>query len=112
MERVWFVSAVLECVVPGCEQDDGEYNENAHIETGGMGRKADADKIVPACRRHHRGPGGMHDGIETFAERWGLDLEQCAADTERAWQTYGAEVVERAKRDGRYQRWLNRDEEL
>ena len=28
--------------------------DNAHVETDGMGRKADYDKIVPLCRTHHQ----------------------------------------------------------
>ena len=59
--------------------------ENAHIETGGTGRKADADKIVPACQYHHE---EMHRGIRTFAAKYHLDLPALAADTEARWQAY------------------------
>lgn len=33
-------------------------SENAHTETGGMGRKADYTSIVPLCSPHHR---SLHD---------------------------------------------------
>ncbi|HSH45807.1 MAG TPA: hypothetical protein VK966_08125, partial [Longimicrobiales bacterium] len=42
--RVEFVKA-LPCCVPGCRN----RAENAHTESGGMGRKADADTIAPLC---------------------------------------------------------------
>lgn len=58
-------------------------NENAHIESGGQSRKADYDKIVPACPHHHR---EMHRYIRTFARKYGINLEQAARDTESRWQ--------------------------
>lgn len=32
----------------------GGESHQAHVETGGMGRKADYDRIVPLCASHHR----------------------------------------------------------
>lgn len=32
----------------------GWLSENAHTVTGGAGRKADADTIIPLCTNHHR----------------------------------------------------------
>lgn len=37
-----------------CMECGGTPCENAHITTGGMGRKAGADTIVPLCPKHHR----------------------------------------------------------
>lgn len=80
----------LPCVVCGERPCD-----NAHIVTGGMGRKADADKIVPLCGEQVEG--WIFDkvcchrmlhvlGVETFQKRTGIDLEQEAAKCEAAWQ--------------------------
>lgn len=58
---------------------------NAHIETGGAGRKADADKIVPLCPYHHR----MLDetlGRTAFERMYKISLMELAAETERLWQ--------------------------
>lgn len=99
-ERLFYVSACLACVVPSCTWNG--YNDNAHVETGGTGRKADADKVVSACNRHHR---EMHRGQETFELTYGVDLQQCAAETQERWTLYGPEVVERAKADGRFDAW-------
>lgn len=105
-ERAFYV-AQLACVVPWCRSVG--WMENAHIETGGVGRKADASKVVPCCARHHRtGPIAMHAGVETFQDEYGIDLEEAARLTEESWQRYGAEVVARAKADGRFDRWLAR----
>lgn len=102
IERVYFVSAVLSCVVESCPTDDGDYLDNCHAHTGGMGRKADYTTVFPACRAHHF----EHDaGRERFAEKYGLDIERCCAETERAFQLYGREVVDRAKATGRFQAW-------
>lgn len=93
--RVAFVKG-LPCVVCGISPCD-----NAHIEGGGMGRKADYDKIVPLCRvpaDHPFGPGysrghhsRFHDvGVKTFAADYRLDLPALAAETERKWQAHCA----------------------
>lgn len=93
-ERVAFVKA-LPCLV--CRRGPCD---NAHIETGGMGRKADYTKIVPLCsmgaddpfgpgypKGHH---GFFHQiGRESFVTcypKLALDLEAAAAETERLWQ--------------------------
>ena len=49
-----------------------------------MGRKADADTLVPLCREHH---GELHQhGAKTFEAHWGLDLNASAAWIEAKWQ--------------------------
>lgn len=62
--------------------------ENAHIVTGGMGRKADADQIVPLCNRHHHNLHGL--GRESFERLYLVSLAACAAQTEQQWQARGA----------------------
>lgn len=92
-ERVEFVKA-LPCIVCGHGPCD-----NAHIETGGMGRKADYTKIVPLCSMpmdHPWSPGypkGHHGefhrvGRDSFVKSYvhhSIDLEKAAAETERLW---------------------------
>lgn len=57
--------------------------EQAHTVSGGMGRKADADTIVPLCHAHHA---EQHaHGAATFEARYSVDLAAAAADTERRW---------------------------
>lgn len=59
-------------------------SENAHYDTGGMGRKADADHIVPLCRAHHR---ELHQqGIATFELSYGISLASVAVNTDLAWR--------------------------
>jgi hypothetical protein len=78
--RVEFVKS-LPCIVGCCL---GLIPvENAHIETGGMGRKADYTLIVPLCTAHHK---MAHDhGHERLAQRYGIDLKAAAAETECRW---------------------------
>lgn len=60
--------------------------ENAHIVTGGMGRKADYCLIVPLTPEEHR---DLHVvGPRRFEELCNIDLEACAAFTEAAWLAY------------------------
>lgn len=59
--------------------------ENAHIVSGGTGRKADAELIVPACHHHHA---EMHRGVQTFETRYGVDLPKSAAQIEERWQAH------------------------
>lgn len=61
--------------------------ENAHIESGGMGRKADADKIIPLCRDHHwqahNYGWNVLPGLSTEQLR-----EHLAAQTQARWEQY------------------------
>lgn len=88
-ERVRFVSG-LPCVVPYCTCPDPR--QNAHIVNGGIGRKADADKIVPLCPPHHR---ELHDrGPSWFASRYDVVpemLDHAAEATEVAWRAHCGE---------------------
>ena len=59
--------------------------ENAHIVSGGTGRKADAHLIVPACHHHHA---EMHRGVQTFEARYGVDLNAAAEQIEAKWQAW------------------------
>jgi hypothetical protein len=68
------------------------FCDSAHVENGGMGRKADSDKTIPLCGdlwsivdNCHR---EFHRGQETFAAKYSLDLQQCAAETEAAWREH------------------------
>lgn len=106
-ERCYYV-ATLHCVVPSCTRTG--WMENAHTESGGTGRKADAETIVPACAKHHRtGADSLHNlGRESFQHAHGVDLEIAAAETDVSWLLYGDDVVERAKANGRFDKWKNR----
>lgn len=107
-ERCFYVSAILSCIVPWCQQDEDEYLDNAHAHTGGVGRKGPYTEIFPACRKHHTD----HDhGRDRFAAAFGVDPDEVASLTEESWLAYGPDVVARAKADGRYARWLSRHEE-
>lgn len=84
--RVAFVKS-LGCCVSGCM--DGPV-ENAHTVNGGMGRKADANTIVPLCRAHHRflhqhGPLGF---AASFPLRNGWTLADWAVEVERLWGAF------------------------
>lgn len=57
--------------------------QNAHIVTGGMGRKADARWIVPLCGFHHD---QMHrNGARWFTAVYYTDLPALAAETDHRW---------------------------
>lgn len=61
--------------------------ENAHTESGGMGRKAHYTKIVPMIpEKHHE----LHDiGIATFLRKYPwLDFAKLEAETEAKWQEH------------------------
>ena len=47
-ERVKAVKR-MECLVPSCRN----RSENAHTESGGTGRKADARTVANVCKAHH-----------------------------------------------------------
>lgn len=79
--RVAFVKE-LWCIV-GLSTCRGACH-NAHIEGDGMGRKANADKVVPLCPTHHAELHRM--GCTEFEEHFGVNLAQAAAETEIFWQ--------------------------
>lgn len=89
-QRVEFVKS-LPCAACGVVG----YSENAHIETGGMGRKADFDKIVPLCGnrpdpilgRDILGCHGMlHNlGRSVLEFAYGLDFALAAKKCEEQW---------------------------
>ena len=80
--RVEWVQS-LPCVVEHCARG---RSENAHVEGGGAGRKADANKIVPLCKTHH---GELHRmGVEEFEGTYYVDLAALALDTERCWRRF------------------------
>mgnify|MGYP003672380500 FL=1 len=60
--------------------------ENAHTRSGGTGRKADADTIIPLCWTHHDEYDG---GKKTFAAKYSFDPIARAAEVESAWQEWG-----------------------
>ena len=81
-ERVEFVQA-LPCYVCGAIP-----SENAHTETGGMGRKADAHTVIPLCPTHHR---RLHaNGIRYFETWYGITLAHAAAITDARYEQYVA----------------------
>jgi hypothetical protein len=92
-QRVEFVRSL------GCSVCGAIPSENAHIVTGGVGRKADAKSIVPLCGRrstfelafvgHH---GLLHEwGRETFQRFFNINLAKAARETESAWRAHLAE---------------------
>lgn len=82
VERVAFVKS-LPCIAAHARDCDGPI-ENTHTIGGGMGRRSDADHIVPCCRRHHH---ELHTAGKPFFEMHRcVNLRACAAETERAWQ--------------------------
>lgn len=60
--------------------------DNVHIETGGAGRKADANTVVPMCRDHHR---LLHQmGRAAFEKRYNIDLGKLAQRTQARWLAF------------------------
>ena len=82
-ERREFVTRHLPCVGCGRRPAEDRPNHQHHTRTGGTGRKADADTIVPLCPECHR---KEHDGH-------GLDVdwESEARRTDAAWRDYREE---------------------
>lgn len=78
-ERVAWVAAMpcAVCLRPNCE--------NAHVRSGGTGRKADACWIVPLCPLHHA---ELHRGAKTFQAKYRIDVLEEATITEARWQRH------------------------
>jgi hypothetical protein len=74
----------------GCAYGIGN-SENAHIKSGGKGRKADARFIIPLCHECHEELHFM--GARTFSMTVGINLEKAAAVTEAAWLSYQSGAV-------------------
>ena len=89
--RVNFVAS-LPCLVTTCPAPKCEC---AHIESGGTGRKADADRIVPLCPTHHRDLHQYGPGHFATAHRITPQMLQYAARaTEIAWRAHCGEYGE------------------
>ncbi len=72
------------CIVPGCLASPCD---NAHVINGGAGKKADAKYVAPICHPHHNEcDNARNGGKQTFQKKYGVNLLECAARTEAAWQ--------------------------
>jgi hypothetical protein len=83
VERVNFVAG-LTCV--GCGY--GRNCENHHIKSGGKSRKADSRFVVPLCMPCHDEYHNL--GRRSFETKYGINLDELAEETERAWRETGA----------------------
>lgn len=68
--------------------------ELAHVENGGMGRKANADRLVPLCATHHRMQHAL--GVESFdgvfaVELRGVSLKEWATRYDESFRAFMAE---------------------
>jgi hypothetical protein len=63
-------------------------SDNAHVETDGMGRKADYTRIVPLCRNHHRRYDEHRVPFDKQAARDAI--AKVAARVERMWLRHHA----------------------
>ena len=77
-ERVAFVGA-LQCCLPDCRTG----SIAAHIGNGGMGRKADAQFVVPACPACHADLHQYGIGSDLYSS-----LLRIAQDTQTAWERH------------------------
>jgi hypothetical protein len=60
--------------------------ENAHVKSGGVGRKADAKWIVPLTFDEHQ---ELHQhGQKTFEKKYGINLVEQAKRIEKEWQSW------------------------
>lgn len=91
-ERVEWVKS-LPCAACGVVG----FSENAHVASGGAGRKADASQIVPLCGPHYCPPDFSFIGCHAMYDRrippFDIIVKRgevlAAADrTEAAWQTF------------------------
>lgn len=58
---------------------------NAHTRTGGTGRKADADTIIPLCDPHHR---EFDNGKKSFARKYEIDVADAAHKIDEAYRRH------------------------
>lgn len=76
----------MECAVPGCRR----LSENAHLTTGGTGRKADASTVANLCAKHHRtDTNSLHKlgSVERFDAVHSTDMWARAQAIEEAYPT-------------------------
>ncbi len=83
VERKAFVKEL-----PSCVSGHGPC-VNAHIKGDGGSRKADYRFIVPLTDLEHRTLHAMQPA--RFQAVYGVDLDQAAAETERAWKQFSGE---------------------
>ena len=67
----------LPCSVQGCKRTP---SENAHVISGGMGRKADWQYIAPLCHTHHEERDHRLGSNAAFQAKYGVDLMAVALD--------------------------------
>lgn len=65
------------------------YSVAAHTESGGMGRKAGWETIVPLCSNRYDSEGCHEEshriGVKSFEAKYRLDLKALARETSARW---------------------------
>jgi len=70
------------------EQCSGKGTHH-HTETGGVGMKGSDLSCIPLCYGHHKGlTTAIHNGKETFARIYGIDIEKEVTRTNQAYIEY------------------------
>lgn len=85
-ERVEYIRW-LGCAVPDCRKTPCE---NHHVTSRAAG--GSYKDVIPLCEAHHSEIHAV--GKITFAKRYGLDLVECARETDEAWESWGPEQEE------------------
>ncbi len=90
-ERVEWVSKQPCCA---CGYDGPVPRDNSHVASGGMGRKADYDKIVPHCVNRPL-DGGVEIGCHSAYHALGRDRLRAIFNVSSTWAELAAETEAR-----------------